>query len=466
MQNTFTITVNPQPCTSLSLTSPTSLTSGTSGQAYTYQLQTSGGESPIAYSLTSGSLPAGLSLSSTGLISGTPTTAGISSFQIQATDSCPSGAQSAQNTFTITVNPQPCTSLSLTSPTSLTSGTSGQAYTYQLQTSGGQSPIAYSLTSGSLPAGLSLSSTGLISGTPTAAGNSSFQIQATDSCPSGAQSVQNTFTITVNPQPSGTVSVTPIPSSINIPRGQGSSAVVNYQFTGNTTLNTTLTSSSGMYMVGNNTIEVTSTPLSVTIQNGYGTVSETIIIPVAVIERALQLGSNKVAFVRTFSSTNLSVTATESLNITTVAGADFDIRRIELYFGNRRGEITVDQFYPDLQAYADVRFVGTGLLQGFWEVDGTMLNTVSQHLTFGGSVTLKTPEIPTLSTFEPGTHIVRFVITNPVTELTLPSILYYVTPTEARGKPIGIKLSGPDNNSEIEYLPVKFDGLVKSHAAN
>jgi len=56
-----------------------------------------------------------------------------------------------------------CPSLNITSPSMLPSGTVGQAYSYQVQSSGGQLPVTYSLVSGSLPPGLSLSSTGLIS---------------------------------------------------------------------------------------------------------------------------------------------------------------------------------------------------------------------------------------------------------------------------------------------------------------
>ncbi len=91
--------------------------------------------------------PCSLSTSYTYTTSGTYTVTAQSK-----TGFCPTIAPDPATT-SVTVQ---CVSLSLTSPISLTSGTAGQAYTYQLQTSGGQSPIAYSLTSGSLPAGLSV----------------------------------------------------------------------------------------------------------------------------------------------------------------------------------------------------------------------------------------------------------------------------------------------------------------------
>lgn len=349
-----------------------------------------------------------------------------------------------------------CVTLNMVTPSTLPSGTAGQAYSFQLQTSGGQAPITFSLVSGSLPSGLNLSSAGLISGTPTTAGNYSFTIRATDSCPTGSQSIERTFSIQITAPPI-TISVNTIPSLFSIPRGQSSSKSVNYQFAGTSSLNTTLNSSGGSFIVGRDTIEVNPFSLTATIQNGSGRVSEVINIPVRVIERALQRGSNRFIYVRTFTGPNISLNAIVNFNITTEAGAEFDIKRIEVYFDNRRAETTVERNYPNLKAYADIRFVGSGLLQGFWEVDGRILSRVDQHLTFGRSVTLQTPEIPPLPTFDTGTHIVRFVITNPVTEIPLPSILYFVTPTEFEGKPVGIKLILPENDSLFGYSPVRFE---------
>jgi len=179
-------------------------------------------------------------------------------------------------------------------------------------------------------------------------------------------------------------------------------------------------------------------------------------IPVRAIERALQRGTNRFTYVRTFTGPNLNLNATVNISITTEAGADFGVRRIELYFENRRAEITVERNYPNLRAYADIKFVGSGLLQGYWEVDGRVLSHVNQHFTFGKSVTLQTPGIPPLPTFDTGTHIVRFVITNPAVEIPLPEILYFITPAEHK-KTIGIRLIAPENNSAPEYSSLRFE---------
>ena len=78
----------------------TSLPNGTVGQAYSAQLNATGGTSPYTWSVSSGSLPAGLSLSVAGLISGTPTTAGSSTFAAMVSDA---SSQSATSNFTLTV---------------------------------------------------------------------------------------------------------------------------------------------------------------------------------------------------------------------------------------------------------------------------------------------------------------------------------------------------------------------------
>lgn len=64
--------------------------------------------------------------------------------------------------------------------TALPDGTVSQSYSGTLQATGGTSPYSWSETSGSLPTGLSLSTTGQITGTPTSMGNYSFQVQVTD----------------------------------------------------------------------------------------------------------------------------------------------------------------------------------------------------------------------------------------------------------------------------------------------
>lgn len=456
VQRNFSITINAAPCPALSMVTTSPLVSGTVGQAYSSQILTSGGQVPVTFSLASGVLPPGLNIGSSGLITGTPTSAGTYSFTVEATDSCALAPQSVQGNFSITVNAAPCPALSIISPSTLTAGTVNQGYSYQMQTTGGQIPVRYRFASDFYPPGLSLSITGLISGIPTASGNYTFSIRATDSCSIGPQSIIGTFTIQVESLP-GTLSVNAVPSSFSIPRGYSSSDNVLYQFTGPSSMNTTLNSSAGNFLVGSEVIGTNTIQLTAKLQNGNGRVSEVINIPVAVIERALKRGSNTFVYTRNFSDSSLNVTATVNFIITTEAGADFEIKRIDLYFENRRPEITVNRSFPKLRAFAYIRFVGSGFLQGYWEVDGRLLSHVDQHLTYGASVTFQTPDIPPLPTFDAGTHLVRFIITNPTTEIPLPSIVYFVTAAEGPGKSVNIKLLSPENDALLEYAPGRFE---------
>jgi hypothetical protein len=153
--------------------SPTTLSNGTKGgaqgEAYSRQLTASGGTAPYTFSILVGSLPAGLSLSTGGLISGSPTSAGVTTFTVQAIDNEGNGGVRQYSLSVLNITYLPAT---------LPSGTQASAYSQQLSVSGGTAPYTFSLI-GSLPAGLSLSSTGLISGTPTTNGTFSTSIRAT-----------------------------------------------------------------------------------------------------------------------------------------------------------------------------------------------------------------------------------------------------------------------------------------------
>jgi thermitase len=155
--------------------STASLASGTVWVAYKQTLAATGGVAPYTWS-TSGPLPAGLSLSSTGVISGTPTTAGNASFSVTVTDY--KGATAARS-LTITIA-APAPTLTITT-TSLPVATRNGAYSTTLAATGGTAPYSWSISSNSLPRGLSLgSSTGVISGTPTRTGTSTFTVSVRD----------------------------------------------------------------------------------------------------------------------------------------------------------------------------------------------------------------------------------------------------------------------------------------------
>ncbi|HUY33495.1 MAG TPA: DUF4214 domain-containing protein [Pirellulales bacterium] len=184
--------------TTITLT-PGSLPAANIGSAYSQQLTGNGGTGPFSFAVASGALPAGITLSSGGLISGTPTATGAFHFTVQATDSSASpGPFTGSLAYSLQVNPAGIT-ISMT-PASLPDGNVGSAFSQQLSGNGGTGPYSFAIVSGALPAGLTLSSGGLISGSPTATGAFNFTIQATDSSPSpGPFAGSLVYSLQVNP---------------------------------------------------------------------------------------------------------------------------------------------------------------------------------------------------------------------------------------------------------------------------
>jgi hypothetical protein len=174
----------------------TSLPAAQVGKAYTATLTATGGTPPLTWSITAGTLPAGLSLTpSSGMIAGTPTVAvNAAAIGFKVTDSA-SPAQSSARTLSLTVASAP-PPLAVTT-TSLPTGEVGVAYSATLSASGGTPPYQWSIKSGALAAGLSLSASGSISGTPTATSAAPVTFEVQDSsAPVLTQSA--TLPLTVN----------------------------------------------------------------------------------------------------------------------------------------------------------------------------------------------------------------------------------------------------------------------------
>ncbi len=219
------------------ITSPTSLPNWTVNQAYpsTPVVMTGGTPGYSNFVVSTGSLPAGMTLNNaTGVISGTPTTTGSYTLQVQGQDS--TGAK-ATYPYTFTINAAPV----ITAPTSLPNWTVNQPYPNQQVTLANGTPgySNYTLASGTLPAGLTLNnSTGLISGTPTVSGNFNITVQAQDT--TGALATKPySFTINVSPSIAGPNSLPnwtvgqPYPSTPIVPQG-GTPGYSNFQIVGGT----------------------------------------------------------------------------------------------------------------------------------------------------------------------------------------------------------------------------------------
>jgi len=170
---------------------PPNLPNGAVGVNYNQTLTASGGTPTYTYTITGGALPAGMSLSPGGALTGPPSANGTFNFTVKATDA--NGCMGTQSYTlvicgTITVNPS--------NPT-LTVGTVGTPYSQGFTQLGGSGTITWSNPGGGLAGGLTLdSSTGVLSGMPTTAGGFTFTIQATDinNCTGTRQ-----YSLTINP---------------------------------------------------------------------------------------------------------------------------------------------------------------------------------------------------------------------------------------------------------------------------
>src|SRR5205085_1349699 len=177
-----------------------SLPGATLGIAYSQTVASSGGTAPLAWSVTGGALPAGLSLNAaTGAISGTPTTALTASFTLHVVDAA---TQSANQALSIAI----AAALVITT-NALPGSTAGVAYSQTATASGGTAPLSWSVTVGALPAGLNLNAgTGAITGTPTTAGTAGFTLRVTDNV--GA-AVSKALSIVIAAAPSVTTTSLP-----------------------------------------------------------------------------------------------------------------------------------------------------------------------------------------------------------------------------------------------------------------
>jgi hypothetical protein len=180
---TIVIAAAPPPppvCPAITL-APATLPGGMVGFAFNQVITSSGGTPPYGFGVTSGALPDGLTLTSAGVLAGTPAAAGSTPVTIRGTDADGCFGTIAYTIVIAAAPPPPpvCPAITL-APATLPGGMVGIAFTQVITSSGGTAPYGFGVASGALPSGLALTSAGVLAGTPTAAGTSGFTIRATD----------------------------------------------------------------------------------------------------------------------------------------------------------------------------------------------------------------------------------------------------------------------------------------------
>ena len=213
-----TVTVNP----ALTITTTSPLTNATVGIRFSKKIDATGGVTPYSWSLLSGSLPPGLTLNaSTGSIAGSPTTSGAYTFTLAVTDGqVPPVSVSKEFRLTVAVGP-----LSIVTVSPVTGATSGSRFSKSFNAAGGAIPYSWSVSSGTVPPGLSLiASTGSLAGTPTSSGAYNFIIAVKDSQGTPA-TVTKAFTITVAVEPPSIVTVSLTNATVGVAYTKALSAI-------------------------------------------------------------------------------------------------------------------------------------------------------------------------------------------------------------------------------------------------
>ena len=216
-QKAFTQTIS---CTALAWLSTSPLPKATQNLAYNFTFSTSEGTAPVTYTATG--VPAGMALSPAGVLSGTPTATGTFSIVVTATDACNPTHNAVPRTFSLTVAP-PIAQLAITTGTPFPPAIIGQVINLQMQANGGVTPYNWALQSGTLSAGTSISTSGLITGTITTTSTYTPTISVTDAQP---VTVSKAFTWQVS-CPAFSVTTTALP-----PAQQGTAYSFQMAFSG------------------------------------------------------------------------------------------------------------------------------------------------------------------------------------------------------------------------------------------
>jgi len=298
---TYNLTIG---CQVITVTNPATNT-GTVNVAFSQTFSAGNAIAPVTFSLNSGTLPAGLTLSAGGVLSGTPTQTGSFPITVKATDA--NGCFGISATYTLTIG---CQVITVTNPATNT-GTVNVAFSQTFTAANVIAPVTFSLNSGTLPTGVTLSSAGVLSGTPTQTGSFPITVKATDA--NGCFGVGATYTLTIGCQVITVNNPATTTGTVNIAFSQNFTAT---NAIGAVTFTTASTLPAGITLATNGTLSGTPTqsgtfPIVVTATDANGCTGTgttyTLVIgcqTITVTNPATTTGTVNVAFSQTFTASN------------------------------------------------------------------------------------------------------------------------------------------------------------------
>jgi hypothetical protein len=313
----YTITIA---CQTITVTNPANA-NGTASSAFSETFGQTGGIGTTTFSIASGTLPAGLTLASNGLLSGTPTQTGSFPITVTATDS--NGCTGTGGTYTINIA---CQTVTVTNPAN-GNGTVNAAFSETFTAPNANGTTSFTLATGSLPAGLTLASNGVLSGTPTVDGSFPITVTATDA--NGCTGTGGTYTIVIACQ---TITVTNPATTTGTVNAAFSQTFTQSGAVGGATFTTASTLPAGLTLATNGTLSGTPTqggsfPIVVTVTDGNGctgtsaTYNLTISCQTITVTNPVNTsGTAGTSFTETFGQTGAVGTATFTTASTLPAG--------------------------------------------------------------------------------------------------------------------------------------------------
>ena len=268
------------------------------------------------------------------------------------------------------------------------------------------------------------------------------------------------------PASSRALTVTATPGVVNVSPGTQSPVHLLYTALETTTPNASYTATStqlrfetpGGDLLG--TLERTAT---ISLANSRGAGTELLNVPARIISAVMRAGGNRIILSRTFKPGVMDLlpsTVEVSLRIVPAPAGQFGLTGLSLEFNQPApgdaprptsgGRITVPRNTRGLRAAATVTYNGQGLLRGRWVVDGQPVGLVNRQLTAGRrEAVIASPTVPALPTYATGLHTVRFEILEPEPTFEIPSLLYFVTATDAVPQWESLELSAPPARAHL-----------------